>query len=124
MERSVIRERRAKFRSARPGLRLSLSSGRPEAGPGGSIWATKSAIKSGREMIGGSTMRSWLNRAGVAGVLGLLVISFAVPAPAAEITVLAGMGVISGVSDLAPAYQKLPRPSVFARFQQAAPLNQ
>jgi molybdate transport system substrate-binding protein len=75
-------------------------------------------------MIGGSTMRSWLNRAGVAGVLGLLTISCAVPAPAAEITVLAGMGVISGVSDLAPAYEKLTGHSVVVRFEQAAAMNE
>jgi len=65
-------------------------------------------------------MRSWLNPATVVGVLGLLAISFAVPAPAAEITVLAGMGVISGVSDLAPAYEKLTGHSVVVRFEQAA----
>ncbi len=69
-------------------------------------------------------MRSWLNRAGVAGVLGLLAISFAVPAPAAEITVLAGMGVVSGVSDLAPAYEKLTGHSVVVRFEQAAAMNE
>src|SRR6266478_3447127 len=112
MKRSVIQEKLAKFRSARPGITLR------------SIRARKSAIKSAREMIGGSTMRSWLNRAGVEGVLGLLVISFAVPAPAAEITVLAGMGVVSGVSDLAPAYEKLTGHSVVVRFEQAAAMNE
>jgi len=69
-------------------------------------------------------MRSWSTRAGIAGALGLFVIWFAVPAPAAEITVLAGMGVISGVSDLAPAYEKLTGHSVVVRFEQAAAMNQ
>jgi molybdate transport system substrate-binding protein len=69
-------------------------------------------------------MRSRLNPATVVGVLGLLAISFAVPAPAAEITVLAGMGVISGVSDLAPAYEKLTGHSVVVRFEQAAAMNE
>lgn len=69
-------------------------------------------------------MRSWSVSAGVAGVLGLLVVSFTLPAPAAEITVLAGMGVISGVSDLAPAYEKLTGHSVVVRFEQAAAMNQ
>jgi molybdate transport system substrate-binding protein len=67
-------------------------------------------------------MRSWLNPAGVAGAL--LVISFAMPAQAAEITVLAGMGVISGVSDLAPAYEKLTGHTVTVRFEQTATMNQ
>jgi molybdate transport system substrate-binding protein len=55
--------------------------------------------------------------------LVLLAISFAVPAPAAEITVLAGMGVISGVSDLAPAYEKLTGHTVTVKFEQAAAMN-
>ena len=66
-------------------------------------------------------MRKWSI---AAGVLGLLVVSFAVPAQAAEITVLAGMGVISGVSDLAPAYEKLTGHKVVARFEQAAAMNE
>ena len=69
-------------------------------------------------------MRSWLNPAGVAGALGLLVISCVVPAPAAEITVLAGMGVISGVTDLAPAYERLTGHSVVVRFEQTAAMNE
>ena len=69
-------------------------------------------------------MRSWLNPTAVAGAFGLLVISFAVPTRAAEITVLAGMGVISGVSDLAPAYERLTGHSVVVRFEQAAAMNQ
>jgi molybdate transport system substrate-binding protein len=69
-------------------------------------------------------MRSWSNPAGVVGALGLLFISCAIPAPAAEITVLAGMGVISGVTDLAPAYERLTGHSVIVRFEQAAAMNQ
>jgi molybdate transport system substrate-binding protein len=69
-------------------------------------------------------MRSWSTPAGVAGALGLLVVSFTAPAQAAEITVLAGMGVISGVSDLAPAYEKLTGHSVIVRFEQAGAMNQ
>ena len=56
--------------------------------------------------------------------LALLAISFAAPAPAAEITVLAGMGVISGVSDLAPAYERLTGHTVTVRFEQAAAMNE
>src|SRR5262249_48416395 len=77
-----------------------------------------------REINGGNIMRSWSTSAGAASALGLLVISFAVPAQAAEITVLAGMGVISGVSDLAPAYEKLTGHSVVVRFEQAAAMNE
>jgi molybdate transport system substrate-binding protein len=47
----------------------------------------------------------------------------AMPVQAAEITVLAGMGVISGVSDLAPAYEKLTGYTVTVKFEQAAALN-
>jgi molybdate transport system substrate-binding protein len=69
-------------------------------------------------------MRSWSIPAGLAGTLGLLIAWFTVPARAAEITVLAGMGVISGVSDLAPAYEKLTGHSVIVRFEQTAAMNQ
>jgi molybdate transport system substrate-binding protein len=69
-------------------------------------------------------MRNRLNLAGFAGALGLLVVSFTAPAVAAEITVLAGMGVISGVSDLAPAYEKLTGHTVTVRFEQAAAMTQ
>ena len=68
-------------------------------------------------------MRSWLNPGAVAGALGLL-ISFAVPTHGAEITVLAGMGVISGVTDLAPAFERLTGHSVVVRFEQAAAMNE
>jgi molybdate transport system substrate-binding protein len=67
--------------------------------------------------------RSGLPPAGIAGALAALVIWFAVPAQGAEITVLAGMGVISGVSDLAPAYEKLTGHTVTVKFEQAAALN-
>src|SRR5215467_15922154 len=69
-------------------------------------------------------MRNWSTAAGIAGALGLLTVSFAVPALAGEITVLAGMGVISGISDLAPAYEKLTGHSIIVRFEQAAAMNQ
>jgi molybdate transport system substrate-binding protein len=68
-------------------------------------------------------MRSGLPSAGIAGAMAALVIWFAMPAQAAEITVLAGMGVISGVSDLAPAYEKLSGHTVTVKFEQAAALN-
>jgi molybdate transport system substrate-binding protein len=68
-------------------------------------------------------MRNGLRPAGIAGALTALVIWFAMPAQAAEITVLAGMGVISGVSDLAPAYEKLTGHTVTVKFEQAAALN-
>jgi molybdate transport system substrate-binding protein len=68
-------------------------------------------------------MRSGLRPAGIAGGLAALVIWFAMPVQAAEITVLAGMGVISGVSDLAPAYEKLTGHTVTVKFEQAAALN-
>jgi molybdate transport system substrate-binding protein len=57
------------------------------------------------------------------GILALVAVGFAVPAPAADITVLAGMGVVSGVSDLAPAYEKLTGHSVIVRFEPAAAMN-
>jgi molybdate transport system substrate-binding protein len=68
-------------------------------------------------------MRSGLRPAGIAGGLAALVIWFVMPVQAAEITVLAGMGVISGVSDLAPAYEKLTGHTVTVKFEQAAALN-
>jgi molybdate transport system substrate-binding protein len=57
------------------------------------------------------------------GILALVAVGFAVPAPAADITVLAGMGVVSGVSDLAPAYEKLTGHSIIVRFEPAAAMN-
>jgi molybdate transport system substrate-binding protein len=69
-------------------------------------------------------MRSWSIGAGLAGILGLLVVASAGLARAGEITVLAGMGVISGVSDLAPAYEKLTGHTVIVRFEQTAAMNE
>jgi molybdate transport system substrate-binding protein len=55
----------------------------------------------------------------------VMAVGFAVlPASAAEITVLAGMGVISGVKDLAPAYEKLTGHKVIVRFESAAAMNE
>src|SRR3984957_6940093 len=59
----------------------------------------------------------------MAGAVGVLAVSISMPSQAAEITVLAGMGVISGVSDLAPAYEKLTGHSVVVRFEQTAAMN-
>jgi len=59
-----------------------------------------------------------------AGALGLLIVSVAMPACAAEITVLAGMGVVSGLRDLAPAYEKLTGHKVIVRFEQTPVLNE
>jgi molybdate transport system substrate-binding protein len=66
-------------------------------------------------------MRKWSIPA---GALGLLVVSFTAPLQAAEITVLAGMGIISGVRDLGPAYEKLTGHTVVVRFEQAAAMNE
>jgi molybdate transport system substrate-binding protein len=60
--------------------------------------------------------------AAVASVLGALVV--AVPAQAAEITVMAGMGVVSGVRDLAPAYEQLTGHKVIVRFEPGAAMNE
>jgi molybdate transport system substrate-binding protein len=68
-------------------------------------------------------MKSGLPPRGIAGALAALIIWCATPAQTAEITVLAGMGVISGVSDLAPAYEKLSGHTVTVKFEQAAALN-
>ncbi len=46
-------------------------------------------------------MRKWL-AAALAAVVGFAVLDAPVPVAADEITVLAGMGVVSGVRDLAP----------------------
>jgi molybdate transport system substrate-binding protein len=59
----------------------------------------------------------------VAGIVGAALLSGAASAPAGEITVLAGMGVISGVRDLAPAYEKLTGHKVIVRFEQAGAMN-
>jgi molybdate transport system substrate-binding protein len=46
------------------------------------------------------------------------------PVQAGEITVLAGMGVISGVRDLAPAFEQMTGHKVIVRFEQTPDLNQ
>lgn len=48
----------------------------------------------------------------------------AAPAAAAELTVVAGMGVVSGVRDLAPGYEKLTGHTVIVRFESAAAMNE
>src|SRR6266849_2277389 len=60
----------------------------------------------------------------IAGILGALVGFVAVSAQAAEITVMAGMGVVSGLRDLAPAYEKLTGHKVIVIFEQAAAMNE
>src|SRR5260370_848924 len=66
-------------------------------------------------------MRKWMSGAAIAGALGLLVSSAS--APAAEITVLGGMGVVSGLRDIAPALEKATGHKVVVVFEQAAALN-
>jgi molybdate transport system substrate-binding protein len=68
-------------------------------------------------------MRKWSTPT-IAGVLGVLAVAVAVPVHAAEITVMAGMGVVSGVRDLAPAYEKLTGHKVVVRFEQTAVMNE
>ncbi len=46
------------------------------------------------------------------------------PVAAAEITVLGGMGVVSGLYDLAPAFEKMTGHKVIVRFEQTADINQ
>src|SRR5215510_3107562 len=55
-------------------------------------------------------------------VLGAVMLS-AGPLQAAEITILAGMGVISGVRDLAPAFERMTGHKVIVRFEQTADIN-
>jgi molybdate transport system substrate-binding protein len=66
-------------------------------------------------------MRTWST---AAGVLGVLACSGPVQAPAAEITVLAGMGVVSGVRDLAPNFEQQTGHKVIVRFEPNPVLNQ
>jgi molybdate transport system substrate-binding protein len=66
-------------------------------------------------------MKTWsMAIVGLAAVLGLL----AGPVAAAEITVLGGMGVVSGLRDLAPAFEKMTGHKVIVRFEQTADINQ
>jgi molybdate transport system substrate-binding protein len=64
-------------------------------------------------------MRKWSTA--VAAVLGMLALPAA--AAAAEITVLGGMGVVSGLRDLAPAFEKMTGHKVIVVFEQNADLN-
>jgi hypothetical protein len=50
-------------------------------------------------------MRKQTTGAALAGVI--MILSGSAPAAAAEITVLGGMGVVSGLRDLAPAFEKM-----------------
>src|SRR5438093_7237356 len=59
-------------------------------------------------------------QAALMGMLGLL----AGPVQAAEITVMGGMGVVSGLHDLAPAFEKMTGHKVIVRFVQTADINQ
>ena len=66
-------------------------------------------------------MKRWpMAVVGLVGMLGLL----AGPVQAAEITVLGGMGVVSGLHDLAPAFEKMTGHKVIVRFVQTADINQ
>ena len=69
-------------------------------------------------------MREWLGSVAVAAVLGFAVLYGPVPAAANEITVLAGMGVVSGVRDLAPAFEKATGHKVIVSFEAAPAMNQ
>jgi len=66
-------------------------------------------------------MKRWpMAVVGLVGMLGLL----AGPVQAAEITVMGGMGVVSGLHDLAPAFEKMTGHKVIVRFVQTADINQ
>lgn len=68
-------------------------------------------------------MRKWTTPATVAGLLGLVLAAGVLPVRAGEITVLGGMGVVSGLRDLAPAYEQLTGHHVIVKFEQAPALN-
>ena len=57
-------------------------------------------------------------------VVAVVILLAGGPVHAAEITVLAGMGVVSGVRDLAPAFEQMTGHKVIVRFEQTADLNQ
>ena len=57
-------------------------------------------------------------------VVAIVILLAGAPVQAAEITVLAGMGVVSGVRDLAPAFERMTGHKVVVRFEQTADLNQ
>ena len=65
-------------------------------------------------------MRKWSTQAVVAGALLLL---GSAPVPAAEITILAGMGNVSGLRDLAPAFEKTTGNKVIVSFEQGPAMN-
>jgi molybdate transport system substrate-binding protein len=67
-------------------------------------------------------MRKWMAGAAIAGVV--MILSASAPAPAAEITVLGGMGVVSGLRDLAPAFEKATGHKVVVVFEQTPVLNE
>ena len=56
-------------------------------------------------------------------VAAVVILLAAGPVQAAEITVLAGMGVVSGVRDLAPAFERMTGHKVIVRFEQTADIN-
>jgi molybdate transport system substrate-binding protein len=56
-------------------------------------------------------------------VVAVVILLAGAPVQAAEITVLAGMGVVSGVRDLAPVFERMTGHKVVVRFEQTADLN-
>jgi molybdate transport system substrate-binding protein len=69
-------------------------------------------------------MTTWSTPAAVAGVIGALALLRSAQVPAAEITVLAGMGNVSGLRDLGPAFEKMTGNKVIVSFEQAPVMNQ
>ena len=67
-------------------------------------------------------MKKLMTDAAIAGVV--MILSASAPAEAAEITVLGGMGVVSGLRDLAPAFEKATGHKVVVAFEQAPVLNE
>jgi ABC-type molybdate transport system substrate-binding protein len=61
-----------------------------------------------------------MTRASFAATVAVLLLGLSGerPAQAAEITVLAGMGIVSGVRDLAPAFEKATGHKVVVVFEQ------
>ncbi len=69
-------------------------------------------------------MTKWSTPAAVAGVIGALALLGSIQVPAAEITVLAGMGNVSGLRDLGPAFEQMTGNKVIVSFEQAPVMNQ